>query len=268
VSNVILGLIFSLVILFCAWIGYITASDARHIVTLSAGFSIGATSGFIVALLVFMLAFVILDASRLGSATHQQATPPVILIFGGMLLGVLAAGTGGSLAAWRKPNRWSKRAVSVSPQTLAPGSQHPFTWYFEGQSTVPATSLGEICEWLQTCEYASDIEQFHAVDYWQQPVAFEHTRQGDCEDHALWAWRKLIERGYAAEFMLGKSYRYQAQGEVHAWVIFRHNGTRYLLEAAYKQSHMIAPLASVQYLYQPTYGVDENLQMYRYNRPK
>jgi predicted transglutaminase-like cysteine proteinase len=110
----------------------------------------------------------------------------------------------------------------------------------------------------------TDLDQFRTIDYWQHPVEFERTRQGDCEDHALWAWRKLIELGYAAEFMVGTSYRHNRSGEYHAWVVFTRKDRRYLLEAAYKQAQMIAPLVEVQRLYDPDFGVDQQLQTYSY----
>jgi predicted transglutaminase-like cysteine proteinase len=34
----------------------------------------------------------------------------------------------------------------------------------------------------------------------EHPGAFERRRRGDCEDFALWAWRKLAEVGVDAEF--------------------------------------------------------------------
>src|SRR5205085_1473130 len=78
----------------------------------------------------------------------------------------------------------------------------PFAWYFEGQSAVTVGSVDDVCEWLLECEYVHDPELFHEPDFWQHPRTFERLRKGDCEDHALWAWRKLVEprdRGGAAE---------------------------------------------------------------------
>ena len=64
-------------------------------------------------------------------------------------------------------------------------------------------SLQEICEWLVGCDYADDEAFFNEPDFWQHPVMFEQTRKGDCEDHALWAWRKLVELGFEAELVRG-----------------------------------------------------------------
>src|SRR5690348_3236184 len=46
------------------------------------------------------------------------------------------------------------------------------------------------------CEYVRD--PVHERDFWQHPKTFEQLRKGDCEDHALWAWRKLTELGISA----------------------------------------------------------------------
>jgi len=67
-----------------------------------------------------------------------------------------------------------------------------------GQSTVCVNDIAAICEWLADCEYVRD--PVHERDFWQHPKTFEQLRKGDCEDHALWAWRKLTELGIPAEF--------------------------------------------------------------------
>jgi hypothetical protein len=44
---------------------------------------------------------------------------------------------------------------------------------------------------------------FGEADFWQHPSTFERLRTGDCEDFAVWAWRKLIELGYDVDLVAG-----------------------------------------------------------------
>ena len=70
--------------------------------------------------------------------------------------------------------------------------------------SVPVQSIDDIVAWLQSCEYVTDLDLFHERDFWQHPGTFERLRRGDCEDFALWAWRKLAEVGIDAEFCVGR----------------------------------------------------------------
>ena len=94
--------------------------------------------------------------------------------------------------------------MEVPATAFGPGSHQPFARYFDGESSVGVTSIDDIVDWLGRCEYVSDAEQFHEQDVWQEPCAFERRRRGDCEDFALWAWRKLAEIGVDAEFFVGR----------------------------------------------------------------
>ncbi|NUO02485.1 MAG: transglutaminase-like cysteine peptidase [Saprospiraceae bacterium] len=98
------------------------------------------------------------------------------------------------------PHRWQE---DVSFHSFANGSQHEFGWYLTGKSEVPIHSLEGVIAWLKTCTYVHDQKLFGKRDHWQHPLEFEKTKQGDCEDHALWAWRKLIELGLRTEFVVG-----------------------------------------------------------------
>jgi hypothetical protein len=80
-------------------------------------------------------------------------------------------------------------SLFVTPRIFGPGSFRMFRWYFEGESVVVVRSLGEVCEWLAQCQYHPDEDLFNEPDFWQHPRTFEHLRKGECEDHALWAWR-------------------------------------------------------------------------------
>jgi hypothetical protein len=99
---------------------------------------------------------------------------------------------------------WRRVPMDVPATAFGPGSRWQFSRYFEGTSCVPARSVDDIVAWLRACEYVSDVEQFHEPDLWQQPCDFERRQRGDCEDFALWAWRKLIEIGIEAEFYVGR----------------------------------------------------------------
>ena len=90
---------------------------------------------------------------------------------------------------------WSRQAAHIPHHSFAKGSLNKFRWYLEGNSQVVVSSLEDVCHWLKTCQYAQDEVLFNQSDHWQHPSQFEQTRQGDCEDHALWAWRKLGELG-------------------------------------------------------------------------
>lgn len=154
----------------------------------------------------------------------------------------------------------------TTPQMFGLGSRRNFPWYLEGESAVSVTAIDDVCNWLAGCEYLRDDELFNETDFWQHPRTFEHLRKGDCEDHALWAWRKLIELGYPAEFFVGQWF---AGGDdphgCHAWVVFERDGERYLLEAVDKdRGTMIRPVRDVRAEYSPHFSVDERLTTHSY----
>jgi hypothetical protein len=155
-------------------------------------------------------------------------------------------------------------SVLVTPQIFGPGSFRMFRWYLEGESKVRAQSLDEVCTWLGECEYLADDQLFNEADFWQHPRTFEYLRKGDCEDHALWAWRKLIELGHPAEFFVGQWL--EGGGEHHdrhAWVVFEQDGQRFLLEAVLKDQSpgMIRPLPDVRREYTPHFSVNASFTM-------
>lgn len=154
---------------------------------------------------------------------------------------------------------WDRLAIRVPASVFGPGSRQPFADYFQGASSVPVRSIDDIVAWLRTCEYVTDLELFHQRDFWQHPGAFETLRRGDCEDFALWAWRKLAEIGIDAEFVVGRVICDEPQeiDRQHAWVVYRVNGTAFLLEpAARKPSRMIRPLAEAMDDYVPHFAVN------------
>ncbi len=246
--------------------GYDTVVSERSYVSFVQGLKQGAAIGVLVGT-VYFSPFLLMTIQEVKGHLLSASWRPLLVIWLALpLLSGLFGGLGGILAARTRLQPWSKQARNIAPHHFGPGSQHGFNWYLQHDSTVPVKSVDEICRWLQDCRYTTDQEQFHTPDYWQHPTEFEQTRTGDCEDHALWAWRKLIGLGYSAEMIVGTSYRHNLQGEYHAWVVFTHQQRHYLLEAARKDAPMIAPLIKVQHLYVPDFGVDEQLQTYAYRR--
>jgi hypothetical protein len=149
--------------------------------------------------------------------------------------------------------------MRVPKTAFGPGSRQDFALYFEGESAVPVHSIDDIVAWLLECEYVSDIDLFAKRDHWQHPTVFEQLRRGDCEDFALWAWRKLAEIGVEAEFHVGRVVS-DADPEAHrqhAWVVYRVEDTEFLFEPAARQrTHMIRPLVEAMDRYVPHFAVD------------
>ena len=109
----------------------------------------------------------------------------------------------------------------------------------------------------------TDSELFQARDFWQHPGAFERLRRGDCEDFALWAWRKLAEIGIDAEFCVGRVIDDDraAIDRQHAWVVYCVEGTAYLFEpAARTPARMIRPLEEAMGEYVPHFAVNHRFE--------
>jgi hypothetical protein len=165
---------------------------------------------------------------------------------------------------------WTRLQYRVPVHRYGLGAKHDFAWYFEGDSGVSAENIGDVCDWLLSCEYVRDPELFHEADFWQHPRTFEQLRRGDCEDHALWAWRKLVELGYDADLVSGRQLPWDPddprdQGG-HVWVIFRHNGEQFLFETVAKDRHrMVGLLTEAAHRYRPEFGVDRNRERFAFN---
>jgi hypothetical protein len=160
---------------------------------------------------------------------------------------------------------WESRHQNIPLKFYGGGANRKFDYYFSGHSRVSVSSVREIVEWLLGCEYVSDPEQFNKRDHWQHPVDFEKTRRGDCEDFALWAWRKLVELGHDAEFMVGK-WLHDGRVGTHAWVFLRHEGEQFVLETTGRSPERIVKLHedAVEH-YVPFAAVDNQLQKKVYN---
>ncbi|HEX7859310.1 MAG TPA: hypothetical protein VF773_03215 [Verrucomicrobiae bacterium] len=161
---------------------------------------------------------------------------------------------------------WSREEDSVSRRRFGSGCVREWSWFFEGESTVAVRSLQEICEWLVGCDYADDEAFFNEPDFWQHPVTFERTRTGDCEDHALWAWRKLAELGYEAELVRGHYFDGRdLRWNAHAAVIFGRQGTRYFMDTvAEDAAEMVMPIARARDIFCPECSVDAKFTTYKY----
>lgn len=149
--------------------------------------------------------------------------------------------------------------MRVPESVFGPGSRQPFASYLTGASEVRVSCIDDIVAWLQTCEYVTDMELFRERDVWQHPGEFERRLRGDCEDFALWAWRKLAEIGIDADFCVGRvigGEGAETDGQ-HAWVVYRDDGMEYLFEpAAGTRSEMIRPLVDAMGEYVPHFAVN------------
>src|SRR5688500_10005985 len=139
--------------------------------------------------------------------------------------------------------------------------------YLAGDCAVRPASLDEICAWLRDCEYASDRDHFGVRDRWQHPDDFARLRRGDCEDHALWAWRALARLGVESRLVVGECIPPDIdRAGSHAWVIYAEpDGREWLLETVAKRHDEIRrPLDEVRDRYHPHYAVDIRLVTHMY----
>jgi hypothetical protein len=153
---------------------------------------------------------------------------------------------------------WERMSMPVPRKYFGIGSLHEFAHYFSGVSSVPVSGMDDVINWLLNAEYRSDQELFNEVDYWQHPLTFEQLRSGDCEDFALWVWRKLTEAGIEAEFFVGRrvTTRSEVRYHFHAWVVCWLDGREFLFEPiARRREAMLRPLADVWQQYFPYYSV-------------
>jgi hypothetical protein len=128
------------------------------------------------------------------------------------------------------------------------------------------SSIEDVCDWLVACEFKTDLELFQQADFWQHPLRFEELRKGDCDDHALWAWRKLLELGKDAELFSGMRLEPSGSWAGHAWVVIKESGQTLVLESAVKErAHMLVPLAAIKTRLRPHFAVSRDLSTRAYN---
>ena len=160
---------------------------------------------------------------------------------------------------------WQRFPNDVPLALYGKGAQRDFSWYFEGESRVPVTGVDEMLAWLRGCAYVRDMELFHDVDFWQHPLTFEQLRRGDCEDFALWSWRKLVEMGHDAEFVAGRCAARGLHGPGHAWVLLHGPDGVSLLDPVLRNGcGCLRPLDDVRDAYVPEVSVDGRLNRYAY----
>lgn len=150
---------------------------------------------------------------------------------------------------------WVSMPFEVGPCSFGLASVHDFEVYLQGESSVQVRSVDDLCHWLRGCEAVDDRTLFQCDDHWQHPVAFERLRRGDCEDHALWTWRKLRELGHPTCFVAGTW-----GGIAHAWTMYHHREVTYLVETTAKKHPLIQPVNAVRHQYCPALAIDEGLR--------
>ncbi len=113
-------------------------------------------------------------------------------------------------------------------------SNAPFSDYFYGKLTQATADLDKLTSWLTSCTWKSQDPNRHE---WLHPPEFEKQRKGDDKDHALWAWRALVERGFEAQLVSGRQFTDRYGWQDYTWVSF-YDGSRqlYFLEASLKDS--------------------------------
>ncbi|MFN7973508.1 MAG: hypothetical protein U0166_14355 [Acidobacteriota bacterium] len=157
---------------------------------------------------------------------------------------------------------WETFPARVPPRVLGAGGLRPFSWYLDGPSVVEVASVDEICDWLAGCESVTDRELFGEEDHWQHPSELEQLRKGDCEDHALWAWRKLLGLGFDARFVGGSWLPDGSEGDWIglAWFEYLVAGARFLLESQVDRAVMVQPHSLARSHYVPWVSVDRGLK--------
>jgi hypothetical protein len=103
----------------------------------------------------------------------------------------------------------------------------PIGRYVSQPLTVKCDSINDICNYLGTCRWVSDKQQFDRDDYWQPPEQFEQRKKGDCDDYALWTWREFLAFRFDARFVVGRASRYRTG---YAWVHFFQDGKCFLVD--------------------------------------
>ena len=157
---------------------------------------------------------------------------------------------------------WERSTTKPRLRNYGSGARLDFSEYLKGESIVPVTSLAEVQDWLLGCRYEHDEVLFGESDFWQHPSTFERLRTGDCEDYAVWAWRKLIELGYDVDLVAGYCLRDGQLDGRHAWLLVRLDGVEHVFEPVAKREWMIRPLTECRDEYVPQFGVDRSAQRF------
>ncbi|GIV62553.1 MAG: hypothetical protein KatS3mg044_1419 [Rhodothermaceae bacterium] len=160
---------------------------------------------------------------------------------------------------------WQRFPLDVPLACYGAGATHDFAWYLTGTSRVRVHTLDDLLSWLRDCQYRRDPDLFLSADYWQHPLTFEQIRQGDCEDFALWTWRKLLELGFEAEFVTGRCRSGNNTFAGHAWIHIHHDGPCRLFDPVLcRHTRPLFARDDLRGVYCPEVSVDRDLTRYAY----
>jgi len=116
------------------------------------------------------------------------------------------------------------------------GNKRPWNRFFQNPMHVHARSLKDVERFLRAVRYMPDRAARGQEDFWELPEEFEKRRRGDCEDHAIWAWRQLFELGFETRLVVGT----HGKGH-HAWVLVFKGERAYMLETTGKDRKVPRP---------------------------
>jgi hypothetical protein len=151
---------------------------------------------------------------------------------------------------------WVRLPYEAPLGVFGDGARRGFDWVFEGETCATVTTFEDVLGWLADCDYATDAHLFQEPDFWQHPRTFEHLRRGDCEDFALWAWRKMVELRMEADLVIGRRVPPGAANSRHAWIVFRDGGEEFVFEpVARDRALAVRRVAAVRHEYIPEFGV-------------
>lgn len=151
---------------------------------------------------------------------------------------------------------WKRLPYEAPLSAFGDGARHGFDWVFEGESAIAVSTFDDVIEWLAGCAYVSDAHLFQEADFWQHPRTFEQLRRGDCEDFALWAWRKMVELRMDADLVIGRRVPPRTADSRHAWILFRQGGAEFVFEPACADRALaVRAVAAVHDAYIPEFGV-------------
>jgi len=157
---------------------------------------------------------------------------------------------------WGRKDPWRRVDLEPPLRAFGPGAVE-FEAFLGRASRVSVSSAAEVAEWLAGCRYAHDEHLLGEDDHWLHPVTFELLRCGDCEDFALWGWRKLTELGHDATFVVGVRVHPELGRGRHAWVVFRDGDQEYVLDGVERhRARIIRSVDEVRERYEPQVGVD------------
>ncbi len=152
---------------------------------------------------------------------------------------------------------WLRLPHAPPLAAYGPGLVHDFHEFLAGSSRIAATSPEIVARWLLECRYAADAQLLAEHDHWLHPATFELVRSGDCEDYALWGWRKLVDAGYDADFVVGLAPSPAGDAVRHAWVVYRDAALEYILDGVQRRlERAIRPRTLVGDAWIPQAGAD------------